>query len=156
MVPPVWPDLEVAVVLYAGLLAARSADLGFAGRALGGNAAAGGTLALLAAMGVMQIALPYALFNASLRQVGGVEASLLTLIEPVLNPVWVALLIGKRPSRATLLGGALILLALALRYTLAGGRGVRSGRGAQPVRRSRSAPGPTAPEGARSAAGADG
>jgi hypothetical protein len=36
----------------------------------------------------------------------------------VLNPIWVALFVGETPSGATIGGGALILLALALRYTL--------------------------------------
>jgi drug/metabolite transporter (DMT)-like permease len=77
-------------------------------------------LLLLAAMGIVQIALPYALFTWALQRVHGPEASLLTLVEPVLNPVWVALFAGEIPSPATAAGGALILLALVLRY--AGGR----------------------------------
>jgi drug/metabolite transporter (DMT)-like permease len=77
------------------------------------------TLALLAVMGIVQIALPYALFAWALKRVTGPEASLLTLIEPVLNPVWVALFVGETPSSATVLGGALILTALALRYRIA-------------------------------------
>jgi hypothetical protein len=38
------------------------------------------------------------------------------LIEPVLNPVWVALMVGEIPSMATLMGGAMILLGLGVRY----------------------------------------
>ena len=69
-------------------------------------------------MGCVQIAAPYALFSFGLRRVGGVEASLIALVEPVLNPLWVVLFYGERPAAATLAGGFLILTALALRYTV--------------------------------------
>jgi DME family drug/metabolite transporter len=75
-------------------------------------------LLALAVMGIVQIALPYWLFAWALKRVTGPEASLLTLIEPVLNPIWVALFVGETPSGATIVGGSLILLALALRYSL--------------------------------------
>lgn len=76
------------------------------------------SLLMLVVMGAVQIALPYALFTWALQRVSGPEASLLTLIEPVLNPVWVALFAGEIPGLPTVIGGALILLALALRYTV--------------------------------------
>ena len=50
--------------------------------------------------------------------VPGAEASLLALIEPVLNPVWVALVVGEEPSAATIIGGAIIMLGLGARHTL--------------------------------------
>lgn len=77
-----------------------------------------GSLLTLVGMGIVQIALPYALFTWALQRVPSPEASLLTLVEPVLNPVWVALFAGEIPSRATAAGGALILAALVLRYTV--------------------------------------
>jgi len=39
-------------------------------------------------------------------------------VEPVLNPIWVALIASEVPTIATLIGGAVILLGLVLRYTL--------------------------------------
>jgi drug/metabolite transporter (DMT)-like permease len=41
---------------------------------------------------------------------------LIVLIEPVLNPIWVALMVGEIPSAATFIGGALIVVGLAARY----------------------------------------
>jgi len=73
-------------------------------------------LGWLALMGTVQIALPYVLFSRGLRVVSSTEASLLTLVEPLLNPLWVVLAIGERPSAATLVGGGLIVAALAARY----------------------------------------
>ncbi len=73
---------------------------------------------LLALMGAAQFALPYVLFTTGLRDISGVEASLIALIEPVLNPLWVAMLLGEKPTLATVIGGAIILSGLALRYAV--------------------------------------
>lgn len=71
---------------------------------------------ILAVMGAAQLGLPYFLFSKGLRTVPLHEASLIALIEPVLNPLWVALIVGEIPSAATLTGGALIVLGLGGRY----------------------------------------
>jgi drug/metabolite transporter (DMT)-like permease len=73
-------------------------------------------LGLLALMGLVQFALPYVFFTTGLRQVGSGEASLIALAEPVLNPVWVLLLLGEEPTTATVIGGVVIIGGLALRY----------------------------------------
>ena len=71
---------------------------------------------ILAVMGAVQLGLPYFLFSKGLQTVPLQEASLIALIEPVLNPVWVALAFGEIPSAATFSGGGLILFGLAARY----------------------------------------
>ncbi len=73
-------------------------------------------LAILVVMGAVQLGLPYFLFSKGLQSVSLQEASLIALIEPVLNPLWVALTVNEIPSAATLSGGAMILLGLAVRY----------------------------------------
>jgi drug/metabolite transporter (DMT)-like permease len=75
-------------------------------------------LGLLALMAVVQFAIPYVLFTNGIAHVRGSEASLIALVEPVLNPVWVALFFGEDPSTATIIGGAVILAGLSLRYTV--------------------------------------
>jgi drug/metabolite transporter (DMT)-like permease len=71
---------------------------------------------ILVVMGAVQLGMPYFLFSKGLQTVSLQEASLIALIEPVLNPVWVALMVGEIPSMATLMGGAMILLGLGVRY----------------------------------------
>ena len=71
---------------------------------------------LLAVMGGVQLGMPYYLFSKGLQTLSVQEASLIALIEPVLNPLWVALTVGEVPSAATLAGGGMILLGLAARY----------------------------------------
>jgi drug/metabolite transporter, DME family len=73
---------------------------------------------VLVLMGCVQIAAPYVLFSYGLKRVPAVEGSLLALVEPLLNPIWVLLVIGEAPVPATLAGGVLIVAALAGRYTL--------------------------------------
>jgi drug/metabolite transporter, DME family len=75
-------------------------------------------LVILVVMGAVQLGLPYFLFSKGLQSVSLQEASLIALIEPVLNPIWVALTVGEIPSAATLTGGAMILVGLAARYVL--------------------------------------
>jgi drug/metabolite transporter (DMT)-like permease len=118
---------NAGVALIAGLVLwwLRPSELQLIPRAVSGH---GSWLVpmTLAAMGTVQIAIPYVLFNYGLTRVPAVEGSLLALVEPLLNPVWVALFAGEIPSRATLVGGSLILFGLASRYLLFGQRGFRT------------------------------
>ncbi len=70
----------------------------------------------LAAFGVIQMAIPYALFARGLREVSAPEAGLLALIEPILTPVWAFAATHEIPSLPTLAGGLLLLLGVAIRY----------------------------------------
>ena len=69
-----------------------------------------------AAFGVLQMAIPYALFARGLKEVPAAEAGLISLVEPVLAPIWVALFHGERPTVATVVGGAILLAGVAVRY----------------------------------------
>ena len=56
-----------------------------------------------------------AIFTWSARHVPGAELTLLILIEFILSPMWVWLFNDERPSAATLVGGALVIAAVASR-----------------------------------------
>jgi drug/metabolite transporter (DMT)-like permease len=73
---------------------------------------------ILLFLGVFQLGLAYTLFNLGIRQTPAVEASLLILLEPVLNPVWTFLFTGERPGPWAILGGGIILLATVWRTVL--------------------------------------
>jgi drug/metabolite transporter (DMT)-like permease len=73
---------------------------------------------VIASFGVIQLAIPYLLFARALRGVSAHEAALLTIIEAVLNPLWVWLFIGEIAPASNWVGGALIMTGLVLRYTL--------------------------------------
>jgi drug/metabolite transporter (DMT)-like permease len=79
-------------------------------------ALSGNEIFILAIMGAVQLGMPYFLFSKGLQTVSLQEAALIALVEPVLNPLWVALTVGEVPSAATLAGGGMILVGLGLRY----------------------------------------
>ena len=69
-------------------------------------------------LGVFQIGLAYLLLNYGLRHVGALEASLLLLAEPVLNPLWAWIVHGERLSPWTFAGGAVIVAATLVKTLL--------------------------------------
>jgi DME family drug/metabolite transporter len=79
-----------------------------------------GQLPVLAAFGVIQMAIPYLLFAKGLQTVSAAEAGLLSLLEPVLTPIWVTLAHGETPARFTIVGGAILLAGVAIRYVRPG------------------------------------
>lgn len=66
-------------------------------------------------LGVFQVGAAYWSLGHGLRSVSALEASLLLLLEPVLNPVWSWLMHGERPSALAASGGALLILVLLAR-----------------------------------------
>ena len=74
-----------------------------------------GAWATLAYLGVFQIGLAYVFLTAAMRHLPALEVSLLLLLEPVLNPVWTWLVRGEAPGTWTIVGGALIVAATAMK-----------------------------------------
>jgi drug/metabolite transporter (DMT)-like permease len=77
-----------------------------------------GQTVTLVLYGSLQLALPYWLVARGLRRVSPQEAGTLTLLEPILNPLWAYIVspATERPSLWTFAGGFFILGALAYRY----------------------------------------
>ena len=73
----------------------------------------------LGLLGIVQLGLAYLFYSHALRQVTALEAVLIPIIEPILNPLWVMLVIGEKPSPLALAGGVLVVGAVSLRATLA-------------------------------------
>ncbi len=71
-------------------------------------------------LGVFQIAIAYALFSYGLKRILAVEASILSMFEPVLNPVWVLIGYGEVPSVTAAIGGGIIIIAIFTRTMIAG------------------------------------
>ena len=105
-----------AVVTYGNVLAAV-ALLPFVRDDLSVSAL---SAAVLAFLGVVQIAGAYALFVHGLRSVTATQAALVGMLEPVSNPVWVFLFLGERPAVLSLIGGAVVLGAVGWRTLSAG------------------------------------
>lgn len=66
-------------------------------------------------LGVVQVGMSYWFLSRGLRVLPALEASMLLLLEPVINPLGTWLIHGERPSALALTGGALLLTVLAVR-----------------------------------------
>ncbi len=88
-----------------------------------------GSLWRLVLLGTVQLGLPYVLYAIAIKQVTALEATLIPLLEPVLNPLWVMLALGERPGPWAIVGGLLVL-------------GAVLGRGVLMMRRGRARPAP--------------
>jgi drug/metabolite transporter (DMT)-like permease len=74
----------------------------------------GHDLLVLAALGIGQMGLGLAFLTIGARLIPAAEVALITLVELVLGPLWVWLAFSERPSTATLVGGAIVMAAVAL------------------------------------------
>lgn len=80
--------------------------------------------ASLVALGVVQLGVSYLLYARAIRHVTALEAVIIPVIEPILNPVWVLLTLGERPTPLALAGGAIVLAAVTTRAVIS----IRAGR----------------------------
>jgi drug/metabolite transporter (DMT)-like permease len=69
----------------------------------------------LGLLGTVQLGVSYLLYARAIRHVTALEAVLIPVIEPILNPIWVLLALGERPGPLSLLGGVIVLAAVTAR-----------------------------------------
>jgi drug/metabolite transporter (DMT)-like permease len=72
---------------------------------------AGNTAAILF-LGIFQLCLASLVFAYGIKRVPAAQAMLTAAIEPILNPIWVLLVIGEKPAIVALFGGAIIIAAV--------------------------------------------
>lgn len=98
-------------VIYGNLIVVIVCAPAFFGalqRGIGGS-----DLASMAYLGVIQIGVAYLFFTLAMaRGVRSLDAGIIAYIEPVLNPIWVFLFLGERPSTWAILGGVIIVAAV--------------------------------------------
>lgn len=75
-------------------------------------------------LGTVQLGVSYWLYARAIKHVSALEAVLIPVIEPILNPVWVLLALHEKPSLLALIGGAIVLSAVTVRALMS----VRAGR----------------------------
>ena len=69
-------------------------------------------ITLIIFMGSIQMCLSYLLFARASKTCKPLSCSLLSTIEPVLNPIWVFLLLGEVPSINSIIGGIIVVTAV--------------------------------------------
>lgn len=72
----------------------------------------------LVMLGVFQLGISYILYASAFRYVTALEAILIPIIEPILNPLWVFLVFGEIPGPWALLGGFIVLAAVTTRCVM--------------------------------------
>lgn len=65
-------------------------------------------------LGIIQIGLSFLLYTIAIRVIPALEATLIGTLEPILNPVWVYLIIGEMPGRMALVGGLVVLVGIVI------------------------------------------
>jgi drug/metabolite transporter (DMT)-like permease len=70
---------------------------------------------MLALLGTVQLGFSYVLYTIAIKRVTAMEATLIPLLEPILNPLWVMLLVGEWPGPWASVGGALVIGAVLVR-----------------------------------------
>ena len=63
-------------------------------------------------LGTVQLGIAYSLYSVASRHITAIDAALILLLEPLLNPVWAYLALGEVPGKWAMVGGAIILGAI--------------------------------------------
>jgi hypothetical protein len=72
----------------------------------------------LIVLGAFQLGLPYILYSKAIKHVSALDAVLIPVLEPILNPIWVFLLLGESIGIWPMIGGAIIIIAITIRAIL--------------------------------------
>lgn len=70
------------------------------------------SIVFIGILGVFQLGIPYILYSKAIKNVSALEATLIPVIEPLLNPVWVFLVNGETPNLLSVGGGIIVLTAV--------------------------------------------
>jgi drug/metabolite transporter, DME family len=69
--------------------------------------------ARIAYLGIVQLGFAYLLFTLAMaRGLRSLDAGIIAYVEPVLNPIWVFLFLGERPSGWAIVGGTIIIASV--------------------------------------------
>jgi len=69
----------------------------------------------LVLMGTIQLGLPYIIYAKAIKSVSALEATLIPVIEPIVNPIWIFLIVGEVPGKWAFIGGAIVITAITAR-----------------------------------------
>ena len=79
----------------------------------------GNDFLIIPAMCIFCVAIPFVLITLAPRYITAAEVNLFFLLETVLAPFWVWLVIKEQPSLETIIGGAIIILTIAIHSFIA-------------------------------------
>lgn len=74
-----------------------------------------GNVVSILMLGIFQMGFAYILYSKAIKHVSALEAVLIPIIEPLLNPVWVFIIQGETPSMYAIVGGIIVVGGVTLR-----------------------------------------
>jgi drug/metabolite transporter (DMT)-like permease len=130
----VWGDIfgVLSGIFFAGMIIALRAQkdgspvesiilgnllafaIGLPSMVSGGNLSGSGWGAL-AILGCVQLGVSYHVYSRAIKHVTALQAVLIPVIEPLLNPIWVLIVMGERSTPVAIVGGAIVLGAITTR-----------------------------------------
>ncbi|MGB1250908.1 MAG: DMT family transporter [Candidatus Promineifilaceae bacterium] len=72
-------------------------------------------IAVIVALGIFQLGIPMILYTLAVKHLLAIEAILLLTLEPILNPIWVVLVIAEVPSPQAMIGGVIVIVVVTLK-----------------------------------------
>lgn len=63
-------------------------------------------------LGVFQLGLSYILYSKAIKNITALESTFISLVEPLLNPLWVFLTVGEVPTGLSMIGGIVVLVSI--------------------------------------------
>lgn len=66
----------------------------------------------LAILGFLQLGIPFVLYWRSAGNCPAIACALISAVEPLLNPIWVAIFDGERPGTIAIIGGVIVIAAV--------------------------------------------
>ena len=63
-------------------------------------------------LGIFQLGFSYVLYANAIKHITALESTFISLIEPILNPIWVLIIVGEKPGRFAVIGGAVVLVSI--------------------------------------------
>lgn len=80
------------------------------------------SIVFLLLLGIVQMGIPNITYAIGIKKVRALSASLITMLEPLMNPIWVLIFVGEIPSASCIAGGVIIMVAIALREVMGKGK----------------------------------
>ena len=79
----------------------------------------GTDMVIIPLMCIMCVAIPFVLVTIAPRFISAPEVNLFFLLEVIIGPIWVWMIINERPSLDTIIGGAIIIVTIAIHSYIA-------------------------------------
>lgn len=73
---------------------------------------------MIAIMGIFQLGFGYIFFSLGIKHTSATTSSIIATLEPILNPIWVFLVLGETPKTLALVGGAIVLVTVVIYNTI--------------------------------------